>query len=165
MSVLSEGDVVTTKAGKLPCKAVFHAIFPTQIGDLNDKTSLQKVVSACLDEADKQQYESLAIPALGVGRFPAKEATEYIVEAVDIYLKKHGEDTSLKRIFFCDKLVENVQEFNDTMMKIFGEDGVQGMRATGVFFKFIFKLSVICITSLCITFIIIMIQKFIYMHI
>ena len=74
---LREGKVIETKAGNLNCKCVFHIMF--------QKHNFVEVVSACIEIACKNQFRSIAFPAIGTGteRFPIDEAAKGMMKGLE----------------------------------------------------------------------------------
>ena len=73
---LREGKVISTTAGHLHCKCVFHIMF--------QKHNFVEVVSACIEKALENHYKSLAFPAIGTGaeRFPVDEAAKGMIKGL-----------------------------------------------------------------------------------
>ena len=62
---LSEGKVITTSVtGALKSKALFHIVFKGE-----DEKKFVKVITACLQEAEKKKYQSISFPAIGTGSY------------------------------------------------------------------------------------------------
>jgi len=90
---LADGEAVMTPAGKLPNKAVIHAVGP-QIPSGSMPTAKQKkaLFDAYLNSfkmANKAGYESIAIPPISTGIFgyPPKEASIVAMEAIQQFVK------------------------------------------------------------------------------
>jgi O-acetyl-ADP-ribose deacetylase (regulator of RNase III) len=62
---------------------------------------------------DERKFASFAIPALYTGHsgYPVKEITEWIVEAIHLYLEKNGKCTSIENIYLCDIKKDTVDSF------------------------------------------------------
>ena len=73
---LREGKVISTTAGHLRCKCVFHITF--------QKHNFVEVVSACIEKARKYHHNSIAFPAIGTGaeRFPVDEAAKGMIKGL-----------------------------------------------------------------------------------
>ena len=73
---LREGKVISTTAGHLRCKCVFHIMF--------QKHNFVEVVSGCIEKAHKHHYNSVAFPAIGTGteRFPVDEAAKGMIKGL-----------------------------------------------------------------------------------
>jgi O-acetyl-ADP-ribose deacetylase (regulator of RNase III) len=94
------GSSVITGAGKLPCKAVIHAVGP-KMGEGNEEAKLRSSVSSSLTLASERNFRSISMPAIssGIFGFPKDRCAEILVEEVKKYLM--GNDTSLEIIEFC----------------------------------------------------------------
>ena len=61
---LTEGKICVTEAtGKLKCKLVFHIVVPSS----NKANKISQTVTTCLNEAECNKLNSIAIPAIGTG--------------------------------------------------------------------------------------------------
>ncbi len=79
------GDAVTTGAGKLSAKFIFHAVGPVWKGGQNHETDLlRSAYRRCLELAVQHGCRSLAFPSLSTGayRFPVDLAAEHALEEV-----------------------------------------------------------------------------------
>lgn len=87
-----------TGAGRLPARAVIHAVGPIW-GEGDEDHKLFGAVSSALAMANEQQFRSLALPAISTGifGFPRERAAGIILEAVRAYVTSHPE-TSLESI-------------------------------------------------------------------
>jgi len=107
-------EVYCSKAGKLKCKMVAHVGGKQWPGNPEkEKISLLKVVQSSMKCTDERKFESFAIPALYTGHsgYPVKEITEWIVEAIHLYLDKNGKCTSIENIYLCDIKKDTVDSF------------------------------------------------------
>ncbi|KAK7108899.1 hypothetical protein V1264_016555 [Littorina saxatilis] len=98
---MSDGDVLISGPGRLPCKAIFHAVGPSyKDGTRGERDSLQLTVTNCLDLAVAKGYDSVAFPAIssGIFRYPPAQSTCVIVGAVKAFLEK---TSGIKEVFFC----------------------------------------------------------------
>ncbi|KAG7397277.1 hypothetical protein PHYBOEH_000971 [Phytophthora boehmeriae] len=100
---MAVGDVVTTAAGKLPCKHVIHAAGPN-VGHLASPTAehaaeLRRAVWNALAEADKLRVASVAIPGISTGIFgyPRDLGAQEIVQEAVRFCAEHR-STRLRRI-------------------------------------------------------------------
>jgi O-acetyl-ADP-ribose deacetylase (regulator of RNase III) len=76
---LANGDAVTTSAGRLPAKFVFHTAGPVWYGgNSNEPEELARCYRTCLAMADERSCESIAFPAIstGVYGYPKRPAAE-----------------------------------------------------------------------------------------
>lgn len=75
-----EGKVmVTASAGSLQCKSILHIAIESI-----DAKKLYKNILSCLNEAERLQCVSIAIPAVGTGspQFPVEEAAKGTIKAI-----------------------------------------------------------------------------------
>lgn len=92
------GQAVVTLPGRLPCKKIIHAVGPKVSGNADtweiSKASkyLSEVIENIFKKAEKENLQSVAIPAIssGIFNFPLDRCANIIVDA----LKKY--DSSLK---------------------------------------------------------------------
>ncbi|XP_052226354.1 uncharacterized protein LOC127841517 isoform X1 [Dreissena polymorpha] len=112
------GEFVSTEAFKLEnCKRIFYAAVGKYSKDLASVQKLKQLVAKCIATADKLQFTSIALPALGTGKlqFPAEKAAEAMFEAIEetqfmldnirtirIVVYKH-DDSSLCKVFSDEK--------------------------------------------------------------
>jgi O-acetyl-ADP-ribose deacetylase (regulator of RNase III) len=69
---------------------------------------------------DERKFASFAIPTLYTGHsgYPVKEITEWIVEAIHLYLDKNGKCTSIENIYLYD-IKDTVDSFVRPLMKYY----------------------------------------------
>ncbi|XP_059018807.1 protein mono-ADP-ribosyltransferase PARP9 isoform X2 [Mustela lutreola] len=98
------GEITTTKAGRLPCKLIIHAVGPRWIAkDYQTCTyKLQKAIINILNYVTfyNPDIETVAIPALssGIFQFPLDLCTEIIVKTISLYYQGKQLATNLKEI-------------------------------------------------------------------
>lgn len=94
------GSSVITGAGKLPCKAVIHAVGP-KIGEGDEDAKLRNSVSSSLTLASERNFRRISMPAIssGIFGFPKDRCAEILVEEAKKYLMSNA--TSLEIIDFC----------------------------------------------------------------
>jgi O-acetyl-ADP-ribose deacetylase len=94
------GSSVITGAGKLPCKAVIHAVGP-KIGEGDEDAKLRSSVSSSLTLASERNFRSISMPAIssGIFGFPKDRCAEILVEEAKKYFMSNA--TSLEIIEFC----------------------------------------------------------------
>lgn len=91
--------VVTTAAGKLKAKQIFHAVGPAfQEEDVEEK--LRTTIKNALRLADETGVSQLAFPAMGVGFYgiPLEESGEITLGVIKDYLQGK---TKLKEVIVC----------------------------------------------------------------
>jgi O-acetyl-ADP-ribose deacetylase (regulator of RNase III) len=95
------GEAVATTAGRLPFKAVIHAVGP-QRGQGAEEALLVRAVRSALERASERGFVSLSFPAVSSGIFavpPETCARAYVRAVVEHVTACPG--TSLRRIRLC----------------------------------------------------------------
>jgi O-acetyl-ADP-ribose deacetylase len=100
------GFAATTTAGKLPCKAIIHAVGP-RMGEGDEDNKLRKAVRSSLILASEKGYVSISMPALssGIFGFPKDRCARILINEVKRFLE--GDDdssnttTSIETVEFC----------------------------------------------------------------
>ncbi|KAK7496314.1 hypothetical protein BaRGS_00012479 [Batillaria attramentaria] len=118
---LSEGDVLASLPGSLPCKAVFHAVGPVyNNGESGEDACLKRVVMNCLEMAKGVDYHSIAFPAIssGIFRFPVAQATRTIVLAVKTFVDSHP-NHNIQNVYLCHTDHEGLQHFCVALQEVF----------------------------------------------
>jgi O-acetyl-ADP-ribose deacetylase (regulator of RNase III) len=89
-----------TGAGKLPCKAVVHAVGPVW-GSGDEDAKLRAAYTASLELAHAQGFTSIAFPSISTGifGFPVERAAPIALIAVEDFCAAHP-DSSLREIRF-----------------------------------------------------------------
>src|SRR6218665_1907909 len=93
-----------TRAGKLPCKKVIHAVGPRWSGGHKDEeNTLAMAVDSSLNAADEEGLKSIAMPSTSTGTFgfPLDRATDIIAAAFKSYLVENS-STTVREVFFID---------------------------------------------------------------
>jgi O-acetyl-ADP-ribose deacetylase len=107
------GDAAVTGAGRLPFKAVIHAVGP-QLGDGDEEARLASAVAAALARAGERGFASVSFPAVSSGIFavPLAICARAYVKAVRRHFDARPE-SSLRTVRLClmpGPLVELVRE-------------------------------------------------------
>ena len=95
------GEAKITGAYRLPCKYVIHTVGPRWHGGMNGEA---EILADCyvnsLRLAEEKNIRTIAFPSISTGAFsyPVNEAAEVAVNAVNDYLKEHGE--SFDAVYF-----------------------------------------------------------------
>ena len=88
---LDDGDVwLTTKVGKLPCKALIHAVGPRWSGGHSKEEAL--LSKACIQSLQKAcRYRSIAFPAIssGIFGFPMDRCARTLVDAAVTFCEQN----------------------------------------------------------------------------
>ncbi len=95
------GSAAATGAGKLPCKAVIHAVGP-RMGEGDEDNKLKNAVINTLKLASEKKLKSISMPAIssGVFGFPKDRCAEILVGEINKFLKENPQ-TSLNTVEFC----------------------------------------------------------------
>ena len=109
---LCDGDVwLTTAVGKLPCKALIHAVGPRWNGGMNNEEAV--LYNTCFNSLNAaNHYNSISIPGIssGIFGFPLKTCSKVLTKAVFDFCNARQE-TSLKFINFILLTSEVVEDF------------------------------------------------------
>ncbi|MCG6551448.1 MAG: macro domain-containing protein [Candidatus Magnetominusculus sp. LBB02] len=95
------GTAAVTQAGKLPCKAVIHAVGP-QMGEGNEDEKLKNAVVNSIKAAAERGFTSISMPAIssGIFGFPKDRCAQVLVGQSRRYLEENP-SSSVKIIEFC----------------------------------------------------------------
>ncbi|XP_059331487.1 protein mono-ADP-ribosyltransferase PARP14-like [Ammospiza nelsoni] len=122
---LQPGDAVTTRAGKLPCKNVIHAVGPRWSSDRPEicVNLLRKTVKKCLQLAERHKHSSIALPAIsgGIFGFPMELCTYSIVSSIKETLEESKGNSSLKEVHLVGFTQDNIQAFSKAFGEVFSE--------------------------------------------
>ncbi|XP_078603208.1 protein mono-ADP-ribosyltransferase PARP14-like [Branchiostoma floridae x Branchiostoma japonicum] len=122
---LTEGQVMSTKGYRLPCKMVVHAVGPLWIAD--EKDSKEKVLKMAVENAllAARDYHSIAIPAISAGNsgYPIKPCVAAIVAAVTAFFNTNP-DCALSEVHFVEMDPQKTDAFRDELLSRFGRDKV-----------------------------------------
>ncbi|KAI8490328.1 positive regulation of interleukin-4-mediated signaling pathway, partial [Branchiostoma belcheri] len=118
---LPDGQILVTDSADLPCKQVIHCVLCSWDGGQgNSEKVLRKIVRQCLQQAEKGNYSSIAIPAMGTGglRFPHDVVAEAMFDEAVNYCRKHPSG-SLREIRFIvwEGDPKSIPAFNEVMSK------------------------------------------------
>ncbi|NOX20255.1 MAG: macro domain-containing protein [Nitrospirae bacterium] len=108
------GSAAITTAGKLPCKAVIHAVGP-RMGEGDEDNKLKNAVLSSLKLASSKGFKSISMPAIssGIFGFPKDRCARILIGESRKYLIDNPE-TSLEVVEFCI--------FDDETLKYFKEE-------------------------------------------
>jgi len=115
-----------SKSGRLPCKAVIHAVGPIwSSGHMNEKNLLYETVFNVLEEAESRSFTSVALPAISTGiyRFPLQLATTIILEAVKNFVEQSLPSQKLREVHIIDQIASTILEFCKTADTVFKDVG------------------------------------------
>ncbi|RMC18750.1 hypothetical protein DUI87_04646 [Hirundo rustica rustica] len=120
---LQPGCAVITRAGKLPCKNVIHAVGPRWSEKESQKCMwlLKKTVKKCLQLAEIYNHCSIALPGIsgGVYGFPPHMCEGLIVSSIKETLEELVEDSSLKEVHIVSDSEEVVQVLSEKVKEVF----------------------------------------------
>ncbi|XP_072542604.1 poly(ADP-ribose) polymerase family member 14-related sequence 1 isoform X2 [Salminus brasiliensis] len=134
---LNAGDAVLTKAGgQLCCKYVIHAVGPHFDRSDSQKSVglLKKAVKRSLNLADRENCQSVAIPAISSGNldFPLDLCANSIVEALKEFFEFVSEDLCVKKIHLVDNNDRTVEALKTAVQKVYGGSSTsQGITSKG----------------------------------
>jgi len=98
----SVGSAVVTTAGKLPCKAVIHAVGP-RMGEGDEDNKLRTAIQSTLTLASDKGFKSISIPAIssGIFGFPKDKCAKILVAETIHFLDNVNNDTNIEIVEFC----------------------------------------------------------------
>ena len=116
---IDSGMAVYTSAGRLPFKAVIHAVGP-QKGEDNEQWKLEQAVSRCLQLCEMNEWQSVAFPAIGTGffRMPVEICSQAFFRSITRFWDARHECV-LEKVILCMS-ERNFQVFFDA----FREEGL-----------------------------------------
>ena len=95
------GHAAITGAGRLPSKAVIHAVGP-RMGEGDEDGKLESAVSSSLRLASSKSFKSISMPAIssGIFGFPKKRCAEILVRTALRFFRENPK-TTLETVEFC----------------------------------------------------------------
>ncbi len=95
------GNSAITGSGKLPCKAVIHAVGP-RMGEGDEDNKLISAVNGVFRLATEKGFKSISMPAIssGIFGFPKDRCAQILVGQSTRFLKENP-SSSLETIEFC----------------------------------------------------------------
>ncbi|CAH6792302.1 Parp9 [Phodopus roborovskii] len=109
------GEITVTKAGRLPCNWIIHAVGPRWTGRQTDVELLRIAIKNILNYVCIQNthIETVAIPALssGIFQFPLDLCTDTILETILLYFQKKQPTGNLKEIHLVSNEDRTVASF------------------------------------------------------
>ncbi|XP_016055419.1 PREDICTED: poly [ADP-ribose] polymerase 14 [Miniopterus natalensis] len=117
------GHAINSKAGKLPCHQVIHAVGPKWKAEDAQRcmSQLKGAVKKSLHLAEKLHCQSIAIPAISSGVFsvPLSQCVETIVLAVKETFQYNWDGRTLKEVYLVDSTEKTVEAFVEAVKIIF----------------------------------------------
>jgi O-acetyl-ADP-ribose deacetylase (regulator of RNase III) len=109
------GSAAITTSGKLPCKAVIHAVGP-RMGEGDEDAKLRSAIRASLLIASEKKFRDIAIPAVssGIFGFPKDKCAAILTSESLNFLLNRGEDneeSTLVIVEFCIIDSDTLNEF------------------------------------------------------
>ena len=127
---LMDGETYFSKiTGRLPCKALIHAVGPRwEGGNKNEERYLQEACATSLEEAERSHYRSIALPAISAGiyQFPMEVCAENLIHTAYYFLQKQSR--FLTEINFVVTNLQNVQYFKKALVEELGHDKVHDIK-------------------------------------
>ena len=125
------GTAVASTAGKLPCKAVIHAVGP-RMGEGDEDYKLRKAVRSSLVLASEIGFRSISMPAIssGIFGFPKDRCAKILIEESKTFLQGNNNDnygsnsrnydtiSTLDIIEFCIFDIETLYYFENEFANI-----------------------------------------------
>ncbi|MDA8388766.1 MAG: macro domain-containing protein [Nitrospiraceae bacterium] len=95
------GHAALTGAGRLPARAVIHAVGP-RMGEGDEDQKLESAVLSSLELASLKSFKSISMPAIssGIFGFPKKRCAEILVRTALRFIRENPQ-TSLETVEFC----------------------------------------------------------------
>ncbi|NXK58450.1 PAR14 polymerase, partial [Sylvietta virens] len=121
--ILQPGDAVITRAGRLPCKDIIHAVGPRWSKEKSEMcvNLLRKTVKNCLQLAETHNHRSIAVPAIsgGIFGFPLELCAYVIVSSIKETLEESKGNSSLKEVHLVGFAQDNIQAFSKAFTEVF----------------------------------------------
>ncbi|XP_066890555.1 protein mono-ADP-ribosyltransferase PARP9 isoform X2 [Kogia breviceps] len=120
------GNIAITRAGKLPCKLIIHAVGPRW--GLMDRREcidkLQRAIINILNFVNSNDIKTVAIPALssGIFQFPLDLCTQVIVETIKNYFKNMQIASNLREIHLVSNEDPTVAAFKTVSEAFLGRN-------------------------------------------
>ena len=116
IGVVPVGNAVITGSGKLPCKAVIHAVGP-KIGEGKEDQKLRSAMKNALILAQANGFKSISIPAIssGIFGFPKDRCAKILVNESIRFIKNSSSKPrarSLQTVEFCILDEDTLKEFS-----------------------------------------------------
>ncbi|XP_057553511.1 protein mono-ADP-ribosyltransferase PARP9 isoform X2 [Hippopotamus amphibius kiboko] len=111
--LLDSQRVLVTKGFKLPCKYVYHVLWPFIYSE--QKLTLETVMKKCLEKCLELNITSISFPAFGIGKSKHAEA-EIMFNEVLIFARHHLQQLTVKFVIFPEEW-ETYRVFSAEMEK------------------------------------------------
>ncbi|OWK05621.1 PARP9, partial [Cervus elaphus hippelaphus] len=132
------GEIVTTGAGKLPCRYIIHAVGP-RWALMDGQECIDKLQRAiinilnCVSSKNSMNIKTVAIPALssGIFQFPLDLCTETIVQTIKFYFQSMPITSNLKEIHLVSNEDPTVAAFKLASEIILGRNELESWVSQG----------------------------------
>ncbi|KAG8522019.1 Protein mono-ADP-ribosyltransferase PARP9 [Galemys pyrenaicus] len=124
---LQPGEIAITKAGRLPCQLIIHAVGPRwEKGDDQRCASLLKsaITNILKFATHNRKIKTIAIPAVssGIFQFPLHLCTQLIVDTIRLYFQGTCQNCCLKEIHLVSNEDPTVAAFKDAAERVIGSN-------------------------------------------
>lgn len=109
------GSATITTSGKLPCKAIIHAVGP-RMGEGDEDRKLRSAIRASLTLASERRFRDISFPAIssGIYGFPRDRCAHILVNETMNFLLSVNDDKSgstIETVEFCIIDYHTLKEF------------------------------------------------------
>ena len=116
------GSATITTSGKLPCKAIIHAVGP-RMGEGDEDRKLKSAIRASLMLASERGFRDISIPAIssGIYGFPKDRCAHILVNESMNFLLNVNNDKSkstIETVEFCVIDYHTLKEFRSQFEKL-----------------------------------------------
>jgi O-acetyl-ADP-ribose deacetylase (regulator of RNase III) len=116
------GSATITTSGKLPCKAIIHAVGP-RMGEGDEDRKLKSAIRASLMLASERGFRDISIPAIssGIYGFPKDRCAHILVNESMNFLLNVNNDKSrstIETVEFCIIDYHTLKEFRSQFEKL-----------------------------------------------
>lgn len=121
------GQIAVTKAGRLPCHFIIHAVGPRWT-DMDSQIAIELLKCAIRNILDhvtnEKQIKTVAIPALssGIFLFPLNLCTHIILETICLYFQDKQMIGNLREIHLVSNEDPTVESFKSASERILGKE-------------------------------------------
>lgn len=132
------GEIAITRAGKLPCRLIIHAVGP-RWASMYSQECIDKLKRAIINilrfvnSKNSLNIETVAIPALssGVFQFPLNLCTEIIVQTIKLYFQSVPIANNFKEIHLVSNEDPTVAAFKTASEIILGRNELESQLSQG----------------------------------
>jgi O-acetyl-ADP-ribose deacetylase (regulator of RNase III) len=119
--MLETSQVVFTKAGRLPYKAIIHAVGP-KMGEGSEQLKIEKTIGNCLKLCDDNHWSTIALPAISTGIFsvPLNYCAQAYYQAINHYWSIHKDSQINQIIVYLGD--EHFDEFTQIFESLINQD-------------------------------------------